>query len=246
MSAGAAASSPQCLNCEAPLEATHAYCARCGQRADTRRLGMGDIAHAAVHVLTHADHSVFALVRDLAVRPGRVAREYVQGRRKKYFNPFTFALVVVGVASVVMAMTRFVDFGRGLPANPISTFLQNNLNLVILIQLPLLALFARFFFRRDRLHFAEHLVLASYTSGFRSIFFTLVVLPAWGLLQLNHRGTVAVYLALWITYFGVACAQFYAGNRWWLWAKGVLVAVAAQLVTTVAIMGLFRVAHLLR
>ena len=228
-------SAVRCLNCEAPL-AGQAYCPACGQDARTRRLTLADIGHAAVHVLTHADHSVFRLVRDLALRPGRVAGEYVAGRRRKYFNPFTFVLVIVGVAALVMGATNFIDFTRAAPSNPVSAFLQRNINLVILAQLPLLALFTRMLFRREGLHFAEHLVLAAYTSGFRSIFFMLLVVPAWTLLGLDHGKTVFAYLVLWHLYFGVACAQFFQGHPAWLWAKGIAASLGTQAVTTAAIM----------
>jgi hypothetical protein len=231
-----------CLNCATPLAPQDQHCRQCGQKADTHRLNMHDIGHAAVHVLTHADHSVLALVRDLAVRPGRVAREYVAGRRRKYFNPFTFVLVVVGLASLAMAAAGFVDFTRAAArGHPVAAFLQRTLNLVVLVQLPLLALFAALLFRGAKLNFAEHLVLAAYTSGFRSIFFTCVVLPVFLLGRTNHQATLMVYLALWLTYLGVACAQFYDGNRWWGWVKGVLVGLCAQAVTTVAIIGLMQV-----
>jgi hypothetical protein len=226
----------RCLNCEGPL-AGQAYCGTCGQKADARRLTLGDIGQAAVHVLTHADHSVLRLVRELALRPGRVAREYVAGKRRKYFNPFTFVLVIVGLAALVMGASHFVDFTRAAPSNPVSAFLQRNINLVILVQLPLLALFTRLLFRRERLHFAEHLVLASYTSGFRSIFFMLAVVPAWALLRLEYQPTVLAYLVLWHAYFGIACAQFFEGHRAWLWLKGVAASVGTQLATTAAIMG---------
>jgi uncharacterized OB-fold protein len=217
-----------CLNCHAALAPAQRFCSECGQATATRRLTVHDIGHALVHVFTHADHSVFSLVRDLATRPGKVAREYVEGKRKKYFNPFTFAVVVVGVASLVLAATRFVDFNRGVPTNPVTSFLQNHINLVILMQLPLLAMFGKLMFRRDKLFFAEHLVLAAYTSGFRSIFFTLGVIPLWLLFDWHYPTTVGVYVALWLTYFGIACAQFYQGNRWWLWLRGVMVGVLTQ------------------
>jgi len=217
-----------CLNCHAALAPAQRFCSECGQAAATRRLTVHDIGHALVHVFTHADHSVFSLARDLATRPGKVAREYVEGKRKKYFNPFTFAVVVVGVASLVLAATRFVDFNRGVPTNPVTSFLQNHINLVILMQLPLLAMFSKLMFRRDKLFFAEHLVLAAYTSGFRSIFFTLCVIPAWLLFDWHYPTTVAAYVALWLTYFGIASAQFYQGNRWWLWLKGVTVGALTQ------------------
>lgn len=228
-------SATHCLNCNAALASAQRFCSECGQSADTRRLTVHDIAHAMVHVFTHADHSVFSLVRDLTFLPGRVARDYIDGKRRKYFNPFTFVLVVVGVASLVLAATRFVDFNRDIPTNPVSAFLQNHLNLVILVQLPLLAAFGKLLFRVDKLNFAEHLALAAYTSGFRSIFFTLLVIPVWLIFDLPYNNVLVAYIALWLFYYGVACAQLYRGNRWWLWTKGVIVAVLTQVVITAAI-----------
>ncbi len=227
----------RCLNCDATLASQQPFCSQCGQASATRRLTVHDIGHALVHVFTHTDHSVFSLVRDLAIRPGKVAREYVDGKRKKYFNPFTFVMVVVGVASLVLAATKFVDFNRGTPTNPVSTFLQNHINLVILVQLPMLAMFAKALFRKEKLNFAEHLALAAYTSAFRSIFFTLVIIPVWLVFDLHYPTTVAVYLGLWVTYFGVASAQFYSGNRGWLWIKGVLVTVLTQALAIALISG---------
>ena len=113
-----------CLNCNAALTPGQAYCSVCGQKADTHRLSLHDIGHAAIHVFTHTDHSVLGLVRDLAYKPGRVARDYVDGKRRKYFNPFTFFIVVVGVASLVLGASKFVDFVGKAQANPVSAFFR--------------------------------------------------------------------------------------------------------------------------
>lgn len=226
-------SASKCLNCAAALEPAQSYCPQCGQKADTHRVTGHDLIHAAIHVFTHADHSVFGLVRDLALRPGHVARAYVDGRRRHYFNPFTFVLVIVGVASLVLRTTKFVDFGN-VPNNPVATFLQAHLNLLILAQVPLLALFGQLFFRGEKLYFAEHLVLSAYASGFRSIFFTLLIAPAWLLFHLPHRGTLMVYLGLWLAYYAVACAQFHPGPRIVNALKGFAAAVLSQLATILA------------
>ena len=92
-------------------------------------------------------------------------------------------------------------------------------------------------FRQDKFYFAEHLALSSYASGFRSIAFTLVVAPFWMLTQWNYSATLGMYLGAWCIYFGIACAQFYTGNRWWLLLKGVLVAVLVQLTAYAIIVG---------
>ena len=54
-------------------------------------------AHEVVHFFTHADKGIFYLVKMLATNPGKVAREYIRGKRKKYFSPLNFFLVVVGL-----------------------------------------------------------------------------------------------------------------------------------------------------
>ena len=78
-----------CLNCGTSLSARDYFCPRCGQKADTHRLTWKHFGHEVLHAVTHADASVLHLFRDLLVRPGTVAREYLAGKRKKYFSPFT-------------------------------------------------------------------------------------------------------------------------------------------------------------
>lgn len=221
-----------CLNCGTALAPDDAFCRRCGQKAATHRLSLHDIGHDLWHAVTHTDRSLLALARELVLRPGTVARRYCEGHRKAYFNPFSFLIVVVGVALLALASSHFVDFTRGMPANPVSAFLQRNLNLVILFQVPLLALLCQGLFRGADRRFSEHLVLAAYASGLRSIFFTLVVAPLWMLLQQRHAAMLIAYLGLWSLYFGFACSQFHAGHRLWSGLRGVLVAMLAQAITT--------------
>jgi hypothetical protein len=59
---------------------------------------MREISLDFLHALAHMDHSVFSLVRVLFIRPGYVAREYVDGKRKRYFGPFAFLVIVVGLS----------------------------------------------------------------------------------------------------------------------------------------------------
>src|SRR5688572_1261813 len=95
-----------CRNCGAALAPSQKFCSACGQRADIQpRLTMREISHDIVHAITHADHSIFALVRALVTRPGHVAREYIAGQRKRHFGPWVFLLITVSLASAVILMT---------------------------------------------------------------------------------------------------------------------------------------------
>ena len=221
-----------CLNCDAALTAGQSFCGSCGQKATSHRLTMHEIGHDLLHAFVHVDRSIVSLVRQLAARPGSVARDYVQGRRARYFGPFAFLVIVVGLATGLMTLAGFrsvIDLSdRGAV---VTDFLQRHLNLVILLQVPLLAAVCGLFFPKAEANFAERLVLVAYTSSLRALVSTLVLLPIWYFLRASDRATAWIaipFVIVWLVYFGVAAAQFYPGDRRVLFAKGVLAAALSQ------------------
>lgn len=222
-----------CRNCAEPLEPGRKFCGACGQRADIQpRLTVREIAGDIVHAITHADHSIFALVRELVTRPGHVAREYISGQRKRHFGPWAFLLITVGLASAVILMTD-VHWFKPYSQSPAADFLQRHINFVILLQMPLLAAFCALLFWRERLNYAEHLVLAAYASGFRQLYLALLETP---LLALTRADTAdprlaLIYYGVWFAYFAFAASQFYRGNRIWTACKAIAAAALAQLAT---------------
>lgn len=204
-----------CVNCGADMREGQRFCGQCGQRVIHGRLTLHDVGHDLVHAITHADHSIFSLMKDLALRPGRVAREYVDGKRKKYFGPFAFLFILVGLASFVTVVSGVEWFAPVPGDNPARKFLQQHFNLVVLIQAPVLAGLCQLLFWSRRLHYAEHLVLAAYTSGFRCLLLVFIATPllyAMGGKQI-HPWAILGYFAVWLVYFCFAAAQFYGGNR---------------------------------
>lgn len=218
-----------CLNCGAPIGGLN-FCGACGQRTDIHpQLTMRDIGRDLVHAITHADHSIFALVRALLFRPGHVARDFIAGRRKRHFGPFAFLLITVGLASAVILLCGvewFSPFEHGSPDD----LLQRHVNLVILLQAPMLAGCSALLFLRDRLSFADHLVLAAYTTGFHALFLALIETPLLALTRANTTNPLlaAGYLGAWFAYFGFAASQFFGGNRWWSAGKGLFACLLSQ------------------
>jgi hypothetical protein len=227
-----------CRNCQTPFATGQHFCGNCGQRANiAARLTMRDIGHDLVHAITHADHSIFALIRALLTRPGHVARDYIEGRRKRHFGPFAFLVITVGLASAVILLLGvqwFSPFKHGSAGDT----LQRHINLVILVQAPLLAVFCALLFRRDQRNFAEHLVLAAYTCGFRALFLALIETP---LLALTGADTANPWLAtgyfgVWFAYFAFAASQFYRGSRWWSVSKAITAAILSQVAVVALLM----------
>jgi len=222
-----------CANCDARLTIGQKFCGDCGQRSTPLRLTTSQMLHDFVHALTHVDHSILSLIKSLVIRPGRVAREYVGGKRKKHFGPLAFLVITVGVASFMILATG-VQFFTPVTESNAAHFLQRHINLVILLQMPLLAGVCTLLFWDEKLHYAEHLVLSAYTSGFRILVLGLVATPAIALVKINPADAhfVPWYFGLWLVYFAYAAAQFYrVGNIFWVVTRAVIAALIGQVVT---------------
>jgi hypothetical protein len=225
-----------CLNCEAPLEQNQAYCARCGQKIGAPRLTMHEIGHEFMHALTNVDRSALRLLCALIVRPGLVARDYVLGRRKRYFGPFGFFTVAVAVSSAAIALGHLSMVPGSDPRLvAVSDSMRAHANLLTLVQAPLLAAVCRLFFIHVGNNFAEYLVLAAYTSGMRALFFSLVVLPSLFLLRAtgHELWVLSGYFAVWAGYFGFAASQFHAQRHGWTWLTGVVAVITAEIAASI-------------
>lgn len=67
-----------CLNCGTPLQG--AFCHACGQKAHIHRTISG-IMHDLVHGVLHLDGKLWNTLPLLVFKPGRLTREYIEGKR---------------------------------------------------------------------------------------------------------------------------------------------------------------------
>lgn len=87
---------PVCNNCNLAFEGK--YCSHCGQKASVGRLSLHEIIHDAVHAVTHAEKGIVRLAKELLFSPHRLYTAYFSGKRKTYFNPVSFFLILIGLA----------------------------------------------------------------------------------------------------------------------------------------------------
>jgi hypothetical protein len=194
-----------CANCGNPFRDGDIYCSQCSQQVETHKLTVGHLLHELVHAVTHADKGLFVLIKELAIRPGIVAREYVEGKRKKYFNPFTFVLICLSIFVFINATFHVVDnqvkadpnILRQLPTAEAKekylqimqrtaimlNFFTKKSNLIYLLAIPLYATLMWLFFRRRS--FAEHLVANMFFNGFLALLTSLILSPLLGVTQLK-------------------------------------------------------------
>lgn len=178
----------RCVNCGA--ERGGPFCATCGQAARDERLTLGHVARQVAAELSPVDRGIVYTALAVAGRPGRMAREYVDGRTVRYVGPVKYFLLLVGLAQILALRGGLLrDMVAGLlegwyaaeqPVAPgqvqaaMLGFLSRYFVSVCAVGVPIFAAWTRLLFRSSRLNYAEHLVLALYTGAQHLAAFTLV------------------------------------------------------------------------
>lgn len=155
-----------CLNCGAEL--IGAYCHGCGQKADTHRISIRHlIEHDLVHGIWHFDKGLLYTVREAFVRPGSMAIDYIRGKRVKYYNVFYLILIVLGINLLVANYFRqyyhITDKPVVVDKNTLDLtyFVKHYFKLLLFLLIPVFALGGLASFRKLKLNFAEHVVIAA-------------------------------------------------------------------------------------
>ncbi|AOR75480.1 DUF3667 domain-containing protein [Novosphingobium resinovorum] len=92
-----------CLNCRTHLVGSH--CHACGQAAHVHRT-LGAFFHDLLHGVFHFEGKIWRTLPLLAWRPGRLTREYIEGRRASYVSPIALFLFCVFLMFAVFHATE--------------------------------------------------------------------------------------------------------------------------------------------
>jgi hypothetical protein len=150
---------PLCRNCGADLAA--AYCGACGQKR-AGRFSHGDVGKEVWENWRLFEMELVTAIWRLITGPGRVAREYVLGARKRQMHPLKLLLVAVGLLLLMLSTTNYLSSGNAQVSRAMELVQawgkwSFSLNILAILGASLTV------FRR-RLHYnvIEHLVLAAY------------------------------------------------------------------------------------
>jgi hypothetical protein len=232
----------QCLNCQATLLAGSRFCAHCGQRADVGRLSFPELTREFLHAFDARERGPLSFSWALLTRPGVVAREYVEGRRRRYYGPFGTLATVIGLTALVLQVSGFRVLAQDGLTDDTVRFFEQHFNLLLLVQMPLLGMSAPLLFRGTGRTLPEHMALAAYALSVRATALLLLTLLAWSQsLQAPSSSEVYAFWAAWYVYYGWAASQFYRGSRTLLWLKGMGNAIAAHAATMAILLAMARV-----
>jgi len=222
-----------CLHCETlVLQATQRYCPQCGDPTPPHRIDWRFLGHELEHSVLHMDRGLLFTLRELVLRPGRLLRDYLAGRRHGHARPLL--LISISAAAVVLAAhgveALHEGIGRALVAGQqqaaagsrfaranamVSAWFEQHYALATLLLLPLeTACFRLVFGRRAGLNYPEWLVVMAYIT----VQAFLVQLVALGAIALwpQHADAihVGVSLLMWPVVFLTLRGLFTTWSTW--------------------------------
>jgi len=99
----------KCLNCKLPLIGNENFCPNCGQRNDIRKLNFGNFLNAIFSEFISYDSRFWRTIMVLLLKPGKVSKDYIDGKRAQYANPFRFYLTVSIVFFLLLGLFNKYD-----------------------------------------------------------------------------------------------------------------------------------------
>tara|TARA_Y100000034_G_scaffold32291_1_gene39532 strand:+ start:97254 stop:98375 length:1122 start_codon:yes stop_codon:yes gene_type:complete len=97
------------LNCGHPFFGHEKYCPECGQANKGDRITFASFVHEIFNGFFNFDAKFWNTIIPLLISPGKVSKEYVEGKRQRFSNPFRFYLTVSVVFFLVLGIGKSLD-----------------------------------------------------------------------------------------------------------------------------------------
>ena len=179
-----------CKNCDKHIEGN--FCGNCGQNTKIGKIDYKHVVNEIPDSLFQLNHGLLFTIKELFLRPGIRIREYLDGKRKNYFKPISYVLLlstIYGLSSgLVDQKTLLGKFIQGISVAYAEDFKSNfvleildwivsNHAYTTLILLPFFAMASYLVFIDFKLNYFEHIVINAYIAGQQAIiYFIFVVL----------------------------------------------------------------------
>ena len=194
-----------CINCG--FEGTENFCAKCGQHLHHERIKLSGLLHEVVHTFTHFEKKFFFAVKQLAIRPGFMQKNYLAGHRAKPQKPFSMFVVSATLCSLALYFISMYSSSEQ------EYFYKHYWVFIHAAFLPIFSFTTWLFFKNSKFYYAEALVLTIYMLGFM----LLVIVPINLLSFFFNNGIVSICEIVFLASYNVwTNLNFFNNKRPWL------------------------------
>ncbi len=96
---------PNCLNCGYPFDGQEKFCAECGQKNKGKNLKLKDFMREVFAGFLSWDAKFWRTLLPLLTKPGKISKDYIEGKRIRFTNPFRFFFIISIVFFFLVKLT---------------------------------------------------------------------------------------------------------------------------------------------
>lgn len=197
----------ECLNCNQPLNGN--YCSNCGQKSKTGTITLKETIGDFFSSTFALEGPLMLTTKMMVVDPGLLFREFLAGKRKKYYKPVGFFVVLTAVYLIVRAILDYNTLQNMPPIYENSPqfvkdfkkaafFMVANINNILLFLALSVGINNKiYFFKKHNL--TEYLTIGFYITGIYTIIGLLQMILDLYVFQ-APRQLVLLFLFLYIVY----------------------------------------------
>jgi hypothetical protein len=169
----------KCINCQQEIQ--NKFCSYCGQRTIVKRITLREGWNDFWARVYGFDGMFPRTLRDLTIRPGKVAQLFIDGNRAKYYGPVGYFFLMITLFLLILSMLNISFYDFMVKSNQMATIKENsnteqfiksfaawmneNMRWFSFLQIPFIAISSKLFFRKSKLNLLEHSVLPFYILG---------------------------------------------------------------------------------
>ena len=222
-----------CKNCNALVE--DKYCSQCGQRGAIHKITFGETFNDLVSSLFLEEGPLWKTLKLLVVNPGKLFREYLAGRRKTYYKPVTFFVLISVVYLLIRALIDYDPFQNTTLQVSDNTqkqlligarnFMLLNIDKFLFVFVFSLGLMMKLFFYRNY-SLAEYIAISFYLIGLYMVLGTL------NMFYVQYVNQKFQFLAMLVMqcYFCYAMISFFQKRKLWVFFKSLVMYFTATMI----------------
>lgn len=219
---------PVCKHCH--LEGEGSYCYNCGEIYEPHRITVSSIIHEAVHTFTHADKGILHTLKSLALHPGTMQRNYINGDRKTHQKPFSLFFICATITAIVLHFVNTTPVESQVDFDIAQEHFYKNYYVILqTVLIPLYALFTWIIFFGKNLNYAEALVLMIYGLSFSLLIIIPINLLSYVFANMDEQLAELIVLGLYMTWTNIN--YFNDKKKWLIILKSIILLIACYFVS---------------
>ena len=161
-----------CQNCNS--KNVENYCPNCGQIKVISRITFADLIKDLLGNLSNFESTFFKTIKYLIIKPRIIITDYINGKRKSYFNPIKILLLVLTVKTILEI--KIINNDTKTEQSLADELINGDYwkLIFIFIFIPFFSFFSKILFKKYNYSYAEYLIINSYLFSITSLF-TIVI-----------------------------------------------------------------------